>query len=73
MATIFGLKRGDHLNNGAMILAIHDDKVLCYWDAKDEFVTWNVDAKGNAESGNYFQALEPAIADFKQRSEAVNV
>jgi len=67
------MRRGDRINNGALILAIHKDKVLCYWDAKDEFVTWNIDAKGNTESGNYFKTLESAIADFKQRSEALSV
>jgi hypothetical protein len=65
------LKRGDTVNNGALILAIDTNKgyVLCYNGIKDEFVTWAVDGNGDTSAGVYLNKLEDAIQDFNIRVE----
>lgn len=67
---MINLKRGDRVANGAIILAINNEKgfVLCYHNPKDEFVVWSVDEFGNTTSGDYFQTLEPAVEQYKIRA-----
>lgn len=53
------------LNNGATVLAQMDDVVLCSWGK--EFVTWRVDAYGDAYCGHYFNCYDSAKKDFLAR------
>ena len=54
------------------ILRQANNVVLCFLDhnAHTPFVTWRIenDDPNTSYSGNYFETLTPAVADFKKRS-----
>lgn len=69
MAT--AIEVGKALPNGALVLAFNNtaNTILALWHT--EFVTWRVDAQGNAFWGHYFQIdSEGAWEDYKHRCTA---
>jgi hypothetical protein len=55
------------MNNGARVIAIHDDIVLASF--RGEYVTWKLDSEGNAYFGHYYQdSLVKAVEDFAERT-----
>lgn len=64
------MRVGDKLANGATVIAVVATEMKTIVAAKwhgDQFVTWRVDAKGNAFLGHYFDNYGDAIRDLKER------
>lgn len=60
------IKPFDTLKNGALVLAIEGEVVLCAW--RDEYVTWVIGPHHDTYWGHYFGAdLDAAVADFERR------
>lgn len=61
---------GIALRNGARVLRFNESAglVLAEWPGRwTPFVTWRVDADGNAYWGNYHRELRDAETDFAKR------
>lgn len=69
------LKIGDTLPNGATLVDIKQNSrgdyyVLCLYVGNAPYVTWHLDPDiRSCHWGNYFQTLEAAIEDLKQRAQ----
>jgi hypothetical protein len=66
---MFDIVSETHLPNGAEIIAANEAKrvVLCWYGGFQPYVTWRVDANGNAFWGHYFQSEIQANQDFLKR------
>jgi hypothetical protein len=59
---------GDLLNHGtALVLHVTKEHVLCFDMDKKEYVSWEVDARGNTFSGHYYSNIFVALNDYKTR------
>lgn len=56
--------------NGATVVDMRDDIVLCFWDkpnGRREWIVWRVDDDGNAHWGAYYDTLAEAVEGFAKR------